>query len=198
MLRRITRSLPSWIWETGRSVRSIRAGSTWCWKIPLPMLPEQQEICGKQMWLSCDMLCFPMVTIQPMNRKFKYNFSATAQRFPTDPTAADGGSTYYCRTAMRTMMFRAVQTDFNSILRIFYLLLLKSTDLLCIVKNDRHCLPPTVFVGHLTIGGNSGLFQLRLSVFYIFLLIPVTNRRWTIFLHFFMVGAFTNLTSLLL
>ena len=37
-------------------------------------------------------------------------------------------------------------------LEYFMFFLLKSTNFLCIVKVDRHCFPPTVFVGHLTIG----------------------------------------------
>ena len=57
-------------------------------------------------------------------------------------------------------MFGAFQTDFYTFFGIFYTLLLKS------VKIDRHCLVPTVFVGHLTIGAIPVFFN---SIFQIFI-----------------------------
>ena len=75
-------------------------------------------------------------------------------------------------------MFKVAKIIYHPIFfGVLNFLLLKSTNFLCIVKVDRHCLPPTVFVGHLTIGAIPVFFNSVFLFFGFFCLFLSQNRE---------------------
>ena len=86
-------------------------------------------------------------TVKAVNGEFQTDLPTTAEWFTSNAAAAERHRNDIGGTAARTPVLSAAQTERRTFSRIFFTFLLKSANSLCIVKIDRHCVPPIVSFG---------------------------------------------------